>query len=111
MKPTKAQLKSIEKLNKDLQAFAEQTGEKVATLYEDVWTSYTLSDISLKGSRLIYHYDGAKVTEKVFDWDEVKEWLKFWRQCLNRAKRYWATDPDTLDRMADGEVDDNEDDE
>ena len=28
---------------------------------------------------------------------------------MRRARRYWAEDPDTLDRMADGEVEDNDD--
>ena len=106
---TKAQQNSINKLNAELTAWANYTGEPVATLYEDIWTSYTLEKVAVKGNRLTYIYDGVKEKEQVFDWDEVKEWLKFWRACLRRAKRYWATDSDTLDRMADGEVEDTED--
>jgi len=106
---TARQQNTIARLNADLQAFAKETGEKVATLYEDVWTSYTLENIQLKGNRLSYTYDGRRETERVIDWDEVKDWLKFWRQCLNRAKRYWATDSDTLDKMSDGEIEDIED--
>lgn len=105
---TKAQQNSINKFNAELTAFAEQTGEKVATLYEDIWTNFTLAKVEVKGNRLIYWYDGKKETEQVYDWDEVKEWLKFWRACLRRAKKYWETDPDTLDKMADGEVEDTE---
>ena len=105
---TSAQLKSIEKLNADLQAFAKETGEPVATLYEDAWTSYTLEGVKVKGNRLTFICDGRKETEAVYDWDEVKEWLKWWRQCLRRAKKYWATDPDTLDAIANGVKDDIE---
>lgn len=108
MKPSTRQLKSIEKLNAELQAFAKETGEEVATLYEDIYTSYTLSDIKLKGDRLSYVYDGKRETELLIDEDDLKEWLKFWRACLKRAKRYWATDSETLDAIADGEKEDIE---
>lgn len=106
---TKAQQNSINKLNKDLQEWAEYTGEKVSTLYEDIWTDFTLEKVAVKGNRLTYWYDGKKETEQVFDWDEVKDYLTFWRSCLRRAKRYWETDPDTLDKMSDGEIEDTED--
>lgn len=108
MKLTKAQQNSINKLNKELQEWAEHTGDKVAMLYEDIWTDYTLEKVAVKGDKLTYWYDGRKESEQVFDWDEVKDYLSFWRSCLRRAKRYWETDSDTLDKMSDGEIEDNE---
>lgn len=109
MKLTKRQQSTIDKLNADLKAWADYTGDKVATLYEDIWTDFTLEKVAVKGNKLSYWYDGAKESEQVFDWDEVKEYLSFWRSCLRRAKRYWETDPDTLDKMSDGEIEDIED--
>jgi hypothetical protein len=108
MKATARQLKSIEKLNQDLQAFAKETEEEVATLYEDIYTSFTLSDIELDGDRLSFTYDGKRETERMMDEDDLKEWLKFWRSCLKRAKRYWGTDSETLDAISDGIAEDIE---
>lgn len=106
MKATARQLKSIEKLNADLKAFAQETGETEATLYEDIYTSFTLSDIELKDDRLSFTYDGKRETERMMDEDDLREWLKFWKSCLKRAKRYWDTDSETLDAISDGEKED-----
>ena len=108
MKVTARQLKSIEKLNQELQAFAQETGEAEATLYEDIYTSFTLSDIALDGDKLSFTYDGKRETERMMDEDDLREWLKFWRSCLKRAKRYWATDSETLDAINDGLAEDTE---
>ena len=108
MKATARQLKSIEKLNADLKAFAHETGETEATLYEDIYTSFTLSDIELEGDRLSFNYDGKRETERMMDEDDLKEWIKFWRSCLKRAKRYWDTDSETLDAISDGNAEDIE---
>ena len=108
MKLTKRQQNTIDKFNAELKEWAEYTGEKVATLYEDIWTDFTLEKVSVKGNKLAYWYDGRKETEQVYDWEEVKDYLSFWRSCLRRAKRYWETAPDTLDKMSDGEIEDNE---
>ena len=45
------------------------------------------------------------------EYDGISEWIKFWRACLRRAKRYWEMDTDTLDAIQSGEKEDNEDDE
>lgn len=44
------------------------------------------------------------------DLDGIAEWIKFWRACLRRAKRYFAMDTDKLDKIQDGEIEDDEED-
>ena len=44
----------------------------------------------------------------MMDDDDAKEWLSFWRANLRRAKRYWTTDAETLDKIQDGEIEDTE---
>lgn len=107
MKASARLLKSIEKLNQDLQAFAKETLEgKEPTLYEDIDTTFTLGAIELKDDILSFNYDGERRTEKMYDEDDLRDWLKFWRSCLKRAKRYWDTDIDTLDAIASGKIED-----
>ena len=40
------------------------------------------------------------------DDDDIRDTLNFWRANLWRAKRYWATDVETLDKIQDGQVED-----
>ena len=40
------------------------------------------------------------------DDDDIQDTLKFWRANLRRAKRYWAMDAETLDKIQDGQVED-----
>lgn len=55
----KSHLKAVQRFNEELKAFAKETGEEVATLYEDANTSFTLSDISIsQDGQLFYTYDG-----------------------------------------------------
>ena len=39
-------------------------------------------------------------------WLIAKFYGEFWRKCLKRAKRYWAMDPDRLDKIQDGVIED-----
>lgn len=102
--------KAVEKFNEDLKAFAEETEEVEATLYEDINTPFTLSNVRLENGCLCYDYDGREEVEHVVRYDEeageywcnedeIKDFLKFWRSCLRRAKKYWLTDSETLDNM------------
>ena len=52
-------------------------------------------------------------TGEIFEtlYEDAKEWLSFWRANLRRAKRYWATDAETLDKIQDGEIEDTTDSE
>ena len=42
------------------------------------------------------------------DDDDIKDTLKFWRANLRRAKKYWAMNAETLDKIQDGEIEDIE---
>lgn len=117
----KSHLKMVEKFNADLEAFRKETEEKAATLYEDADTSFTLANVRVENGCLLYEYDGREESESmlVYDDDEqeffeedidgIAEWVKFWRKCLNRAKRYWSMDTETLDKIQNGEIEDKED--
>lgn len=110
----------VAKFNEDLKEWAKTTGEKEAELYEDIYTSFTLSDMRLENGCLVYNYDGREEREQIVQEEDgefyetegidgIAEGIKFWRSCLRRAKRYWETDPDTLDKMSEGEIEDTED--
>jgi hypothetical protein len=101
----KSHIKIVENFNADLEAFRKETGEPVATLYEDANTSFTLSSVRVEEGRLKYTYDGKEEYEEALwvdeedgslserdDIDSIPEYIKFWRACLRRAKRYWGMD-------------------
>ena len=119
----KSHLKAVEKFNDELNAWAKETGEAEATLYEDANTSFTLSGLYVEHGYLKFKYDGHDDKERMVyldeedgtyyedDLDGIISWIQFWRKCLKRAKRYWAMDPDRLDKIQDGDVEDTEDEE
>lgn len=100
--------KSISKLNHDLQEFAKETGEGVApTLYEDAFTSYRVTNISItaNGKELAYLYDFCDgrgfiyQSEPIVFYEDAADFINFWKAGLRRAKRYWSMDAETLDRI------------
>lgn len=117
----KSHIKAVEKFNEELKAWSKETGEKDPTLYEDAFTSFTLANIELVNGYLCYDYDGKPEKDMIVRWDGEEYWeddiegimetVKFWRKCLNRAKKYWAMDPDRLDAIQDGEAEDINDEE
>ncbi len=119
----KSHLRMVERFNADLEAFREYTGDAAAVLYEDAYTSFTLANVRVENGCLQYEYDGKLEQEAIVlqdedtkeyyeeEYDGISEWIKFWRACLRRAKRYWEMDTDTLDAIQSGEKEDNEDDE
>lgn len=119
----KSHLRMVEKFNQELESFRKETDEDAATLYEDAFTSFTLKDICVENGCLIYEYDGKTESERIVyqdaedgkyyedDLDGISEWVKFWRKCLRRAKKYWEMNPDKLDAIQDGEAEDIQDDE
>ena len=108
-------VKAFERFNADLKAFGEETGETFVTLYEDAFTTRRVANFRLyKNGNLKWIETGQLSREEVeplFDDDDAKEWLSFWRANLRRAKRYWATDAETLDKIQEGEIQDKEDEE
>lgn len=121
----KSHIDAVAKFNEELKAWAKYTGDAEATLYEDINTSFTLSDLAISNDgQLFYRYDGeqeflvmVRQEEETGEYYEefgdegIMEYIKFWRKCLNRAKHYFSMDSDKLDRMADGEEDDDENEE
>lgn len=119
----KSHLRMVERFNADLEAFREYTGDAAAVLYEDAYTSFTLANVRVENGCLQYEYDGKLEQEAIVlqdedtkeyyeeEYDGISEWIKFWRACLRRAKRYWEMDTDTLDAIQSGEKEDNDDDE
>ena len=121
----KSHIKAVQKFNEELAAWAKETGEEAATLYEDANTSFTLSNIAIsQDGQLFYDYDGKTefVVIVCYDEDEncyyedegidsIMEYVKFWRACLRRAKRYWAMDVDKLDAIQEGTIEDEDEEE
>ena len=119
----KSHIKAVEKFNEDLKAWAIETGETPVTLYEDPFTSFTLSDIHVENGWLKFDYDGHpdsvsvvvkdELTEEYYEeeFDGIQDYIRFWRACLRRAKRYWSMDSEKLDRIQDGEAEDDEEEE
>lgn len=120
----KSHLRMVEKFKEDLEIFRQQTGDKVAELYEDAYTSFKLGDIKVENGILSYQYDDGRDFDRIVlqdpdtkeyyedeSLDSLPEIIKFWRKCLRRAKRYWSMDPDRLDKIQNGEIEDQDDEE
>ena len=72
---------------------------------------------------MFYLYDGQTEFEVIVRQDEesgeyyeddidgIMAYIKFWRSCLKRAKRYWSMDSEKLDAIQDGEAEDEEEEE
>lgn len=119
MKTTDRLIKAFEKFNEDLKTFGEQTGEVFVTLYEDANTTRKVANFKLyKNGKLTWvemedvYADRQMICEPMkeeylhTDDDDIKDTLNFWRANLRRAKRYWAMDAETLDKIQDGQVED-----
>ena len=121
----KSHIKALQRFNEELKAWAKETGEEAPTLYEDANTSFTLSNIAIsQDGTLFFDYDGKTEFEAEVLFDEedncyyenegsesIMEYIKFWRKCLRRAKRYWSMDSEELDAIQDGEIEEEDDEE
>lgn len=120
----KSHIKAVEKFAAELEEWRKETGEDEATLFEDAYTSFTLSNPKVMNGCLCYHQDGVDYSENMVRFDEetgeyweedmmdsIMDYLKFWRGCIRRAKRYWSMDVDKLDAIQNGDIDDDEEDE
>lgn len=108
-------VKAFERFNADLKVFGEETGETFVTLYEDAFTTRRVANFrlykngNLKWIEIETGQLSREEVEVMMDDDDAKEWLSFWRANLRRAKRYWATDAETLDKIQEGEIEDTTD--
>ena len=100
--------------NAMLDNFREETGDDFAMLYEDANTTRQVKEFKITNDGTLTWLEmdwRGKVTENsedIYDLDDGKEWLRFWRNCLKRAERYWRMDAIELDRIQDGEQEDIE---
>lgn len=116
----KSHIKAIERFNADLEAWRKETEEKEATLYEDAYTSFTLSHIRVENGFLCYLMDGKEEKENMLRKDEdgtiwepdgldsIMDYIQHWRACMRRAKRYWEMPVEKLDAIQSGEQEDDE---
>ena len=122
MRTTDKLIKAFEKFNNDIKEFGEQTGEVFVTLYEDANTTREVANFKLyKNGKLKWVemedvYQDRQIISIAMqeeylhtDDDDIKDTLNFWRANLRRAKRYWAMDAETLDKIQDGQVEDTTD--
>lgn len=119
----KRHINAVIKFNNELNEFAKETGEDAVTLYEDAYTSFTLANVRIEDGFLVYDYDGREEREEMVHFDEdekeyyeedidgIAEYLKFWRSCFRRAKRYWTMDTERLDQIQDGTIEDQDEDD
>ena len=112
----KSHIRAVEKFNEELKAWAKETGEEEVTLYENLNTSFTLSNPVVENGYLKFNYDGKpdsvncvmqdELTKEYYEdefIDGIMDYVKYWRACLKRAKKYWEIDPDILDKMAEAD--------
>ena len=110
-------VKAFERFNADLKEFGEETGETFVTLYEDAFTTRRVANFRLckNGNLKWIEIETGQLSrenvERVFDDDDAKDWLSFWRANLRRAKRYWSMETETLDKIQDGEIQDKDEEE
>ena len=110
-----------ERTRKAIEKFMAEYNEAVVKVYggdidsalaEDVSTYYKIDVVvmktKIKFTTIYLGICGGTYNEVIDDDDEAREQLKQWRADFRRAQRYWATDSETLDKMADGEIEDEE---
>lgn len=115
---SKRHLKAWEKFSDELEAFGKETGTgEYVTLYEDAYTTREVKGFKMTATGILTWWEAETYKEKesqereqMMDEDDAREWLKFWRANLRRAKRYWAMDADTLDKIQAGELEDIQED-
>ena len=69
MKELKRLQKKIDKFNEELALFNAETGDVVATLYEDINTHFTLSFISVEIDEVVTEkdeYDGSEYSYNIY---------------------------------------------
>ena len=100
-------VKAFEKFNTELERFILETNDTI--LYEDAFTTRNVHDFKLTLSgKLSWIEDDRKEWEQMFDDDEANDYLKFWKACLRRAKKYWSMATEDLDAIYDFKKEDIE---
>lgn len=109
---SKRHIKAWERFDDDLETFGKETEESESgeiTLYEDAFTTRHVRYFTMTEEGVLTWTEDEQVNiETMYDEDDAREWLKFWRDNLRRARRYWQIDAETLDKIQDGEIEDEE---
>ena len=121
-KITERHIKAWEKFNEELNAYRADYGDEYAYLYEDAYTTRQVKDFKMsktgvltwKESEMTYTRHGVEYVERsnreqMWDEEDAKDWLKFWRSCLRRAKKYNSMPTEVLDAIQEGEREDIKD--
>lgn len=119
----KSHINAVNKLNEELKAFAKETDEEEPLLYEDIWTTFTLSNLRVEDGYFKYKYDGKEEEINMIrhyenynedgsdHWEEedgvdsIMDYVKFYRKCLRLSKKFWNTDTEKLDAMYESDDD------
>lgn len=120
-KITDRHIKAWEKFNAELDAYKTAMENEFAYLYEDAYTSRLVRDFKMHKNGVLtwveeegeivkgqWTYVARKNREQMLDEEDAKEWLKFWRACFRRAKKYDSLPTEVLDAIQEGERDDIE---
>lgn len=123
----KSHIKAVEKFNEELKGGRKRPEKSLShsTRMLSLASPFTLADVAIsQDGQLFYTYDGKvefevivrkdEFTKKYYEdegMDGIMEYVKFWRKCLNRAKKYWSMDSEKLDRLQDPENEEEDEDE
>ena len=115
-------IKAWEKFNKELNAYRADYSDEFAHLYEDAYTTRFVRNFKITKTGILTWeenwqtfkgwdvvYEVRKEREVVLDEDDAKDWLKFWRACWRRTKKYNSMDTEIFDAIQDGTIADIED--
>lgn len=115
-------IKAWEKFNAEIDAYRKAYGDEFAWLYEDANTDRRVKDFKMRKNGVLtwveeemiylkgcgWTYQPRINREQVWNEDDAREWLKFWRACFRRAKKYDSLPTEVLDAIQEGEMDDIE---
>lgn len=107
-------IKAWEKFNAELEEFIYETegheGYVEALLYENANTFRSVRNFQMSPEGILtWTEENKPEREQMFDEDDAKDRLSFWKGCLRRAKRYWSMDAIELDRLQDSTTNNEED--
>ena len=118
-KITDRQIKAWEKFNAEIDAYRKAYGDEFAWLYEDACTTRRVRDFNMSRSGVLtwveeemervggcWTYVPKPNREQMWDEEDAREWLKFWRSCFRRAKGYNEMPTEVLDAIQEGERED-----
>ena len=106
-------IKKWQKFNDDLNAFYQFS--ETDCIYEDAFTPRYVKNfnLDLDGTLTYEEYLETwgvgkinKSEEMMYDDEEALDWLKDFKKWLNKAKKYYATNAETLDGIHDGQIED-----